>query len=224
LPPSGVAEPPNLRSRICGPNRNRNADEDFAIPIAGMQNANSNVDEGPAAFFMQQRQQSANPALVALATGDLGPRPVFQPVPVYVGRAPGWSGASRQALTDEAADPTAAAAPRGQRQRGTTHAATQPNPHKPLPPAARSTQKPGTTQARAAQPGAKPKPAQAAAQPGAKPAARTGAKPATKPAAKPATKPAASAAARPKPAPKPQAQTPKPPPRPQASAPAPAVR
>ena len=113
LPPSGIAEPPNLRSQICGPNRNRNADEDYAIPIAGLQNTSGNVDEGPAAFFMQQRQQSVNPALVALATGELGPRPVFQPVPVYIGRAPGWAGASRQALTDEAADPETAAAPRG---------------------------------------------------------------------------------------------------------------
>ncbi len=206
LPPSGIAEPPNLRSQICGPNRNRNADEDYAIPIAGLQNTSGNVDEGPAAFFMQQRQQSVNPALVALATGELGPRPVFQPVPVYIGRAPGWAGASRQALTDEAADPETAAAPRGQRGRATTQA----NPHKPLPVAAKPATKPKAAQAKPA------------AKPAAKTAAKPPAKPAPKSAAKPAPKPDAKAQSAQKP--KAEAQKPKPAPKPQASAPAPTVR
>ncbi|MBX9757237.1 MAG: serine hydrolase [Beijerinckiaceae bacterium] len=195
LPPSGVAEPPNLRAQICGPNRNRNADEDYAIPIAGLQNAGGNVDEGPAAFFMQQRQ-APSPALVALATGDLGPRPAFQPVPVYVGRAPGWAGASRTALTDEAPDPETAA-PAAKRGRA-THAATQANPHKPLPVAAKPTPKPKAAQAKA---GAKP---------AAKPASQTAAKPKAKTQAKAAEKPKAQAGQKPKPAPKPQASAPAP--------------
>ena len=127
LPPSGFSEPPNMRPQICGPGRDRNAVEDFGVSIAGLQDPGTNFDEGgPAAFFQQQRVASS-PALVALATGELGPRPVYQAVPVYIGRAPGWSGTARQALTTEPAAAKEAAAP-GRK----TRAAAQPNPHKPL--------------------------------------------------------------------------------------------
>ncbi|MFN3889758.1 MAG: D-alanyl-D-alanine carboxypeptidase family protein [Beijerinckiaceae bacterium] len=130
LPPSGIAEPPNLRSQICGPGRNRDAVEDYGVSVAGLQNPGTNFDEGsPAAFFQQQRAAS-NPALVALATGQLGPRPVFEPEPVYIGRAPGWTGTARAALSDGSPAAGAPAAPR------TAHTPTQANPHKPLPPVA----------------------------------------------------------------------------------------
>jgi D-alanyl-D-alanine carboxypeptidase len=219
LPPSGFSEAPNMRAQICGPGRNRNLSEDYGVTIAGLQNPGTNFDEGsPAAFFQQQRS-ATNPALVALATGELGPRPVFAPVPVYVGRAPGWTGAPRQALTDET---PAAETPRA------SQAAAQPNPHKPLPPARAATSKPAgkptPAQARVAakkQQQAKPaarstaKPAakaapKAAAKPTAKPAAKSAAKPAAKPApkaaAKPAAKPTPAAAAKPKPGQKPKPQ------------------
>ncbi len=217
LPPSGIAEPPNLRQQICGPGRNRDSiGEDFGVSVAGLQNPGTNFDEGSPSAFFQQRS-APNPALVALATGDLGPRPAFEPVPVYIGRAPGWAGSARAALSDEAPDPATAAAPRGRR----THAATQANPHKPLPPVSAAAAK--TRQ------GAKPaaQPANAAARTAAKPAPKPAAKPAAKPASakakpapKPGAKPAATAGQKPKPPAKPQAAAPKP----QAAAPAPAVR
>lgn len=212
LPSSGIAEPPNLRAQICGPGRNRIPSEDFGVTVAGLQNPGTNFDESSAAFFQQQRTAS-NPALVALATGELGPRPAFEPVPIYVGRAPGWSGASRQALTDEAPDPETAS-PRGKRTR--THAATQPNPHKPL------AAKPQTSRAAAAKPAPKPRATQA--------------KPANKQQAATQKPKPQTAGQKPKPQtagqkPRPQAATqkPRPPaatqkPKPQASAPAPAVR
>ncbi len=221
LPPSGIAEPPNLRQQICGPGRNRDSiGEDFGVSVAGLQNPGTNYDEGSPSAFFQQRA-APNPALVALATGDLGPRPVFEPVPVYIGRAPGWAGSARAALSDEAPDPATGAAPRGRR----THAATQANPHRPLPPVSAA----ATRTRQGAKPAAKPANAAArtAAKPAAKPAARPAAKPASanaKPAPKPnaraGAKPAASAGQKPKTAPKPQASSPKP----QAAAPAPAVR
>lgn len=212
LPPSGIAEPPNLRSQICGPGRNRDAiGEDFGVSVAGLQNPGTNHDEGsPAAFFQQQRSSPTSPALAALATGDLGPRPVFEPVPVYIGRAPGWAGSARAALSD---DPPDAAATKPAARR--THAATQANPHKPLPVAK---PKPTGNRQQAARPAAvKPVAAKPAANRpavskpvAAKPApAGQGAKPAPKPANKAAPKPPAKpkAAQTPaqRPAPKPQA-------------------
>jgi D-alanyl-D-alanine carboxypeptidase len=200
LPPSGFSEAPNLRSQICGPGRDRNVVEDFGVSVAGLQNPGTNYDEGsPAAFFQQQQRAAGNPALAALATGELGPRPVFEPVPVYIGRAPGWSGAVRRAVSDEA--PDAAEKPvRGRR------AATQANPHKPLPPvssaaaqqraaAAKKQQaaKPAARKQQAAKPAPRAKPA-ATAKPDQKPKsqARQAPKPGAKPAAKPAPKPQAS--------------------------------
>ncbi len=101
--------------------------EGTGVSIAGLKDPGTNFDEGgPAAFFQQQRAASS-PALVALATGELGPRPVFEAVPVYIGRAPGWSGAARQALTAGPAEAREAAAP-GRK----TRTIAQPNPHKPL--------------------------------------------------------------------------------------------
>lgn len=190
LPPSGFAEAPNIRPQICGPGRNRDIAEDYGVTIAGLRNPGTNLDEGsPAAFFQQQRQ-ATNPALVALATGELGPRPLFEPVPVYVGRAPGWAGPARQALTndDSSAEPPAA-------RRPASRAATQPNPHKPLPAARKAAPK-----SKAAQSKTRAKKQQA------------------RPAAKPAPKAAAKAGRRTPQASAPQASAPLPPAKPQAAA------
>ncbi|MDP2357695.1 MAG: serine hydrolase [Beijerinckiaceae bacterium] len=205
LPPSGVAEAPNMRSQICGPGRNRDSiGEDFGVSVAGLQNPGTNFDEGgPAAFFQQQRM-ATSPALAALATGDLGPRPVFDPVPIYIGRAPGWAGSARAALTDDASD-AAATKPAG----GRTHPATQANPHKPLPVAK---PKAAEKKQQAAKPAAKKQQgAKATQKPTQKPAAKAAQKPAPKPAPKPAAKaktdqkPKAAQKPAPKAAPKPQA-------------------
>ncbi len=219
LPPSGIAEPPNMRSQICGPGRNRDSiGEDFGVSVAGLQNPGTNYDEGsPAAFFQQQRS-ATSPALAALATGDLGPRPVFEPVPIYIGRAPGWAGSARAALTDDAPD-AEATRPAARR----THPATQANPHKPLPVAK---PKAASKKQQAANPAANKAAANKAA--ANKPVVNNPAanKPAaTKQGAKAAPKAADKAA--PKPTAKPKsAQTPaqRPAPKPQASATPPAVQ
>jgi len=186
LPASQFTEPPNMRPQVCGPNRNRGADEDFAIPIAGMTNQDSGMEQSNAAFFSNQGM-GASPALQALASGQLGPRPAFEPVPVYVGRAPGWTGVARQALTDEKPDPAIDNPPRRQRA------------------AKRTGAKPAVVQAAkpAPRPAARPA-ANSTAKPAARPAPKPAAKPAAKPAPKPAAKPAASSTA--KPAPKPPAR------------------
>ncbi len=207
LPPSGVAEAPNMRSQICGPGRNRDLiGEDFGVSVAGLQNPGTNYDDGGAAAFFQQQRTVTSPALVALATGDLGPRPSFEPVPIYIGRAPGWAGSARAALTDDAPD-AEATKPVGRR----THPATQANPHKPLPVAKPKAadkkqlaakpvaNKPAANKPAANKPVAnksaakKQQGAKAAQTPGAKPAAKAGQKPKAQ-AQKPEPKPQASAA------------------------------
>jgi D-alanyl-D-alanine carboxypeptidase len=80
LPDIGGA-PPNLRQEICGRNRKVVQEDDLAIvqpPAAG--------DDSAAAFF-------ANDGRPATArTFAIGPRPVFEPVEVFVGRKPDWTG------------------------------------------------------------------------------------------------------------------------------------
>jgi D-alanyl-D-alanine carboxypeptidase len=166
--------PPDMRPQVCGKNRAPNADEDFAIPIAA---ASASADnDTPAAFFGADRNDG-RAALAALASGDLGPRPAFIPVNVYLGRAPGWTGAARGPSDDEAPLSAAELAPSKKAQARAARAAKQ-----------RAAQQQQATKPATA------KPAAAKQQQGAKPAAAKPAvaKPApSKPApAKPAAKPA----------------------------------
>lgn len=102
LPASSETTPPNMRSEICGKNRNRGADEDFALQIAGLTPSTASGDDGPAAFFAADQSRMSSPAAVqAITSGQLGPKPTFQPVPIYVGRAPGWTGVAVRAIGDE---------------------------------------------------------------------------------------------------------------------------
>ena len=118
--------PPNMRPEICGRNRNRGIEEDFGIPVAGDPASQNYQNDNPAAFFAADRARAMAPVTAYAAAGmDLGPRPVFQPIPIFIGRAPGWSGAVAHADNDEAVDP-AADAPRGKKGRRGRAVATAP--------------------------------------------------------------------------------------------------
>ncbi len=82
--------PPNNRPRVCGRHREQVAEDDFATPFAN----------GPT-----QGDQASGVAAVQAQSG----RPSFDPVPVFAGRAPGWTGPALAALDD--ARPAASAAP-----------------------------------------------------------------------------------------------------------------
>ncbi|MDB5572733.1 MAG: D-alanyl-D-alanine carboxypeptidase, partial [Hyphomicrobiales bacterium] len=113
LPGSPYASAPNMREQICGRNRNQGADEDFAIPIAGgAGQQQAGLAETAASFFAADKQQQQPAALAAFANGKLGPRPAFVPVPIYVGRAPGWTGVAAHAVDEDPAQLAAEAAER----------------------------------------------------------------------------------------------------------------
>jgi len=99
---------PNMRPEICGKNRNRNIEEDFGVPISSVTApAQAAQMDTSAAFFAADRERTLSPIMgFAGVSPDLGPRPVFEPIPIYIGRAPGWTGTVAHATTpDEAPDP-----------------------------------------------------------------------------------------------------------------------
>lgn len=200
LPASSFTQPVDLRPQVCGKNRSFEAMEDFAIPIAAT-GANPG-EESAAAFFAAETRRNQPGAPPAFAGGDLGPRPAFTPVPIYLGRAPGWTGIALRPVDDEAALTEAELGP-GKKAQARAKA-RQAARAKAL--AAKADKEPAQTQGsgEAKKPQGKPAP-----KPGAKPGANSGAKPGAKPPAtagqnagqKPAPKPVPKPA--PKPAPKP---------------------
>ena len=72
--------PPNLRQDICGRHKKVVQEDDLAIvqPPAP-------IDDNPASFFASDGRAAARPFV-------MGPRPVFEPVEVFVGRRPDWTG------------------------------------------------------------------------------------------------------------------------------------
>ncbi len=164
LPVSSYGQPEDLRAQVCGKNRRLDAADDFAIPIAA---TNASPGDDTAASFFASDNRGSSAALAGFAGGDLGPRPAFTPVPIYVGRAPGWTGNAMRPSDDEPA---------------LTEAELRPGKK---------------AQARAkAKEAAKTKLA-AKKKPEVKDGSKAAAKPAPKPAAKPAPKPAAKPAAKP---------------------------
>ena len=83
--PMTAGAPPNMRPRICGPNREQVAEDDFAVV------ASAGSSESNASFFSSQ---SAYPSGVAAIQAQMGTRPTFEPIDVYAGRAPGYTGAA----------------------------------------------------------------------------------------------------------------------------------
>ena len=85
--PSTPGAPPNMRPQICGAHRQQIAEDDFAVPVA------SSPPEGDhaAAFFANHGLTPPANGL-AVVQAQTGVRPSFEPIPVYAGRAPGWTG------------------------------------------------------------------------------------------------------------------------------------
>jgi D-alanyl-D-alanine carboxypeptidase len=100
--PSVAGAPPNMRSRVCGPNRERVAEDEFAT-VAGQTQDN----ERPAFFSSQGSGPSSG---VAVLQAQMGTRPAFEPEEVYIGRAPGYMGPSLSARSTYVAAAVGAAA------------------------------------------------------------------------------------------------------------------
>jgi D-alanyl-D-alanine carboxypeptidase len=100
-------QPPNMRPEICGKNRNRSIEEDFGVPISSVTApAQAAQMDSSAAFFAADRERTLSPIMgFAGVSPDLGPRPVFDPIPIFIGPAPGWTGKVAHADNDDAPDP-----------------------------------------------------------------------------------------------------------------------
>jgi D-alanyl-D-alanine carboxypeptidase len=73
---------PNMRPEICGKNRKVVQEDDLAMVAP----ANGQPDDSAAAFFASDGRAQAR------AVFTMGPRPQFEPVEIFVGRRPGWTG------------------------------------------------------------------------------------------------------------------------------------
>lgn len=179
LPASGHGEAPNMRPEICGRGRSRDVGE-VPVPIAVRgQGYFVAADDSPASFFSsdRNRQWGTAPAPATAATfanmaatggASLGPREALIPVPIYIGRAPGWNGVARGPASAEPVP--AAASGVAARQAARTNAG-------PLRlPGASPQARPERAAART-RPGQKPRPAASAAARGKKTMARASAKP-----------------------------------------------
>lgn len=95
LPATG-GEAPNMRAQVCGPHRQDVSEDDFTVRVAGAPQGQTREDEGGlAAFFRGDGRAQPSPINVggvAATQAALAERPVFQPVDVFVGRAPGYTG------------------------------------------------------------------------------------------------------------------------------------
>lgn len=92
LPASDIVLPPDMRGQICGPGR-RNAiaeaeAEDATITLAPAAPMFARAPERGQVIGLAGAPAAAGPGPVSL----LGPRPAFDPVRVYIGPAPGWTG------------------------------------------------------------------------------------------------------------------------------------
>ena len=88
--------PPNMRSQICTAARQEPTEDDYAVPVAASSQGGSFSDpDSPAAFFASDGHTTGGATMssgVAAIQSTLATRPYFEPIPVYIGRAPGYSG------------------------------------------------------------------------------------------------------------------------------------
>ncbi|MDB5650877.1 MAG: hypothetical protein JWL62_2397, partial [Hyphomicrobiales bacterium] len=95
---------PNLRADICGRHKKVVQEDDLAVVLPNQSHA---APDSAAAFFANDgRPNQGRQAL-------LGPRPTFEPIDVFVGRTPGWTGPVAQAratIPTKAMVPASAAA------------------------------------------------------------------------------------------------------------------
>lgn len=154
---------PDMRPQVCGPGRN-NQEGETPIPIAATTAQGFlAADDSAASFFASERgraQGSAAPqgrTMANFSGVQLGERAVLQPVPIYIGRAPGWNGrVAGPNVPDE--EPAAEPERPGKKRLATRGGRAQ---------KAQAAQKPKTVQV-----AAKPKPAIKPATPPAKPASK----------------------------------------------------
>ncbi len=86
---------PDIRSEICGRKRRNITEDDFAVPVVGYAPSISSGDnDSPALFFANDGKPpaSATTRAASITADQMAVRPEFEPIPVYVGRAPGWTG------------------------------------------------------------------------------------------------------------------------------------
>ena len=173
----GSVAAPNMRPEVCGKNRAPGDDEDFAIPIAA--NAPVAHDDSPVSFFAADTSRQT----VNVAASELlrGPRPAFEPVDVFVGRIPGYTGPVAKARGVPTPDPAefaakekpvrTAARPPGKPKVAAKPAASKPVASKPVAALAKPAPK-GEAKKPAAKAIAKPEPKTQKPAPGQKPAAK----------------------------------------------------
>lgn len=78
-----VGDPPNMREDVCGKNRKKIIEEDFgAMAAQGSADDANGLSAG---------------RLDTSTTLDMTRKPIFDPVPVFIGRLPNWTGAVAQA-------------------------------------------------------------------------------------------------------------------------------
>jgi len=93
--PSTPGGPPNMRPQICGGHRQQVTEDDYAVPVA---RTPPEGDHAAAFFANHGLTPPANGLAVIQAQIDA--RPSFEPISVYVGRAPGWTGPALAARGD----------------------------------------------------------------------------------------------------------------------------
>ena len=93
LPPSGAMSPPNVRSFVCGPNK-RLPQEDDETAVVALRGGSQNAENPIAALFSPLAFATASAASVPGlgARTSLGPRVAFEPLPIFLGAAPGSPG------------------------------------------------------------------------------------------------------------------------------------
>ncbi len=95
LPDVG-GSPPNMRSQVCTANRQEPGEDDYAVPVASNGPSGASDSESSAAFFASDGRSSGatTSSGVSAIAAQMATRPYFEPIPVYLGRAPGYTGPS----------------------------------------------------------------------------------------------------------------------------------
>ena len=111
LPATG-GEPPDMRGTACT-RRTKGGSyaseiEDFSVPLASIQNT---LERNPEKEFLFEAAGLMRPQAAGRNISALG-KPVFDPVRIFVGRAPGWSGPAARAFAAAPAKTTIAKLPK----------------------------------------------------------------------------------------------------------------
>ena len=106
--PSQGGTAPNMRAEACGRRLKGGSFasevEDFTVPLASVM---QQIERMPERAFLFEAAGLLRPQPAGRGIADLA-RPHFDPIPVFVGRVPGWSGPVMAARGDEPTEPKAA--------------------------------------------------------------------------------------------------------------------